>query len=138
MRVVRDDLGAVTIEALTPSQFAFIVGVVGATNALLGFDDEISRSPMIPSARELYPELHRHAAEHELLDHVDAVISSQQRWKARTAREGTTTPRCARCRRPSPGPRLLPNGGPGKGIPTRETAPGSSRRRNAGFALALC
>lgn len=93
MRVVRDDLGAVTIEGLTPSQFAFIVGVVGASNSLLGFEGEInSRTPMIPAAREIYPELHRQASQYELLTHVDAVISTQRRWKARTAREGTPTP----------------------------------------------
>jgi len=86
VRVVRDDIGAVTIEGLTPSQFAFIVGVVGASNALLGFEGEISRRPLIPTARELYPELRRHAAQHGLLAHVDAVISSQRRWKAQTAR----------------------------------------------------
>src|SRR5262249_19371547 len=89
MRVVRDDLGAVTIEGLTPSQFAFIVGVVGASNALLGRDGEISRKPMIPTARELYSELHRHASEHALLTHVDAVISSHERWKARQVERGS-------------------------------------------------
>jgi hypothetical protein len=76
--------GTLSIEGLTPGQYAYITAIVGGGHALVNADGKIGGDPVIPDAKALYSSLADAAEEHRLDPMVRMVADSQELWRERT------------------------------------------------------
>lgn len=87
MKVSRNKRGAITIQGLTPGQFAYVVGVLGMSHSLVDSDGRFRSSPVVPDARNLIVPLSLAAAKHDLASLVREVERSQELWRRRTRQD---------------------------------------------------
>ena len=84
----QDGQGAVRydIEGLDADQYAYIVGLVANSNSLADERGEITDSPMMPTANELYRPMLASAVMYGLERNVRAVERAQWLWMRKQAR----------------------------------------------------
>ena len=87
MKVTKNPEGALSIEGLSPGQFAYLVGVIGMSHSLVDRDARFDGEAVVPEARNLHMPLSLAAKRHGLDGLVRDVERSQELCQRRTASE---------------------------------------------------